>query len=142
MSQYYDVMVAHYGHPRLPGAKHWAIIVVTDPGKRKGWAYQIEGSTNTYSVKQPEEINLLSSNAYMGSVRVGCIHKDWAFGPEPTSLNSILMGIPTLRGSTGWNCQNWVVSGLGKLRDAQHSIDQVTLQDLQSALAQAKREDQ
>jgi hypothetical protein len=142
MSQYYDVLVAHYGHPRLPGAKHWSIVVLTDPGRLTGQAYQIDGSTTTYAVKQPQEVRLLDSNTYMGSVKVGSIHRDWAFGLEPKSLRSIVMGTPVVRGNIGWNCQNWVMSALEGLRNAQHGIDQVTLKDLCGTLAQRKREDQ
>jgi len=72
---------------------------------------------------------------------VGSIHKDWAFAREPQSLHSILMGTPVVRGEIGWNCQNWVISGLQNLRTARHSVKDITLQELQNALAQAKRED-
>ena len=105
-------------------------------------AYQIEGSTSTYDVKQPQEIDVQASNTYMGSVEVGHIRKDTAFGSEPDSPHNILMETPVVRGDPGWNCQDWVISALGRLRKARHSIHGVTLQGLQNQLAQASTEDQ
>lgn len=45
-----DVAVAQYGVEQLPGAKHWALIVITDPENETAIAYQVTGSTNTYEV--------------------------------------------------------------------------------------------
>jgi hypothetical protein len=140
MCQYYDVLVAQYGHPNLQGAKHWAIIVVTDPQELTGWAYQIEGSTQTYKVKAPQEVRVLDSDTYMGSVKVGCIDTGLTFGSDPRSLHTILMNNPVVKGDLQWNCQNWVVGGLERLKGAQHDINQVTVQGLQNALADAKRD--
>jgi len=139
MTQNLSVVVAQYGHVRLPGAKHWAIVVITDSSKLKGVAFQITGSTNTYEVKQPEEVKLLHSNTYMGSVRVGTVHKDYAFGAE--GLATIVQHTPVVRGNLNWNCQNWVVAALKHLKDAQYSISEASVEELQAQFTQVQRED-
>lgn len=141
MSQNLNVVVAQYGHVCLPGAKHWAIVVVTDSSKLKGVAFQITGSTNTYEVKQPEEVDLLHLNTYMGSIKVGTVHRDYAFGTEGTALGTIVQRTPVVRGNLNWNCQNWVVAALKRLKDAWYHITEVSVEDLQGRFTRVQRED-
>lgn len=141
MTQNLSIVVAQYGHLRLPGAKHWAIVVITDSSKLKGVAFQITGSTNTYEVKQPEEVELLHSNTYMGSVSVGTVHRDYAFGAEGTALATIVQRTPVVRGNLNWNCQNWVVAALKRLKDAQYDISEVSVEELQTQFTQVQREE-
>jgi hypothetical protein len=141
MSQYLNVVVAQYGHVRLPGAKHWAIVVITDSTKLKGTAFQLTGSTTTYQAKQPEEVELLHSQSYMGSVKVGMVHRDRAFGVDGTALGTIIQATEVVRGSLQWNCQNWVVAALKRLRDAQYDISELSVEVLQGKFTQVQRED-
>jgi hypothetical protein len=142
MPQNLDVVVAQYGHAKLPGAKHWAIVVITDRGKLEGVAFQLTGSTNTYEIKQPQEIELLCSTTYMGSIKVGTVHGDYAFGAESTALRTIIQHTPVVRGDLNWNCQNWVVAALKRLKDAGHSIlVEISIGGLQAQLSQVQRED-
>jgi len=141
MTQNFNVVVAQYGHVRLPGAKHWAIVVITDSSKWKGVAFQIAGSTNTYEVKQPEEVELLYSNTYMGSVNVGTVHRDYAFGAEGTALGTIVQRTPVVRGNLNWDCQNWVVAAPKRLKDAQYGMSEVSVEGLQAQFTQVQRED-
>ncbi|KAF8889297.1 hypothetical protein BD779DRAFT_1785431 [Infundibulicybe gibba] len=136
-----DVYVAHFGHPQLLGAKHWAIVVMTEPKILHGVAYQVTGSTLTYSVKQPESIKLLETQEYLGRVLVGKVHQDWVSGPESTSLSTILQDTPVDKGNLRWNCQNWVVDGLQRLRDADHPITGYSLEELQLALSAVHQKD-
>ena len=107
MPQNLDV-VAQYGHAKLPGAKHWAIVVITNRENMKGIAFQVTRSTNTYEVKQPEEVELLYSTvtAYMGNIKVGTVYRDYAFGEENTALLAIIQHTPVVRGNRNWNCQH------------------------------------
>jgi hypothetical protein len=136
MSQSLKVVVAQYGHVRLAGAKHWSIVILTDPGSASGVAYQITGSTTTYEVKEPEEVRLLQSKSFMGCVEVGSMKKGHAFGTERTSAESIIRETEVVKGNIRWNCQNWVVAALRRLRDAQYDISDVSLEGLQDQLAQ------
>ena len=54
-----SLSVAHYGHPLLKGAKHWSFLLDTSEGC--AITYQLTGSTNTYELKEPEEIEILKS---------------------------------------------------------------------------------
>ena len=142
MPQNLDVVVAQYGHTRLPGAKHWAIVVLKDLEKLRGIAFQVTGSTNTYEVKRPEEVELLCSTTYMGNVKVGSVCGDYALGAESTAPSTIIQHTPVVRGDLNWNCQNWVVAALKCLKDAHHNIsEEITLGGLQAQFAQVQRED-
>jgi hypothetical protein len=137
MTQNLSIGVAQYSHVHLPGAKHWVIVIITDCSKLKGVAFQITGSTNTYKVKQPEEVELLHLNNYMGSVSVGTVHSDYAFGAEGT----IVQHTPVVRGNLNWNCRNWVVAALKCLKDAQYGISEVSVEELQAQFTQVQREE-
>lgn len=104
-------------------------------------AFQITGSTNTYEVKQPEEVELLHSNTYMGSVSVGTVHRDYAFGAEGTALATIVQRTPVVRENLNWNCQNWVIAALKRLKDAQYDISEVSVEELQTQFTQVQREE-
>ncbi|KAF8889275.1 hypothetical protein BD779DRAFT_1385310, partial [Infundibulicybe gibba] len=132
-----EVYVAHYGHPRLLGAKHWAIIVATTPGGSHSIAYQVTGSTTTYTIKEPERIDVLYSQTYLGRVKVGYAHKGWHSETHNTSLEKILRNTPVVHGDLGWNCQNWVVAGLCRLREAGYDIMPFSHRGLRAALAVA-----
>ncbi|KAF8889298.1 hypothetical protein BD779DRAFT_1439358 [Infundibulicybe gibba] len=140
MNESYEIYVAHYGHPCLPGAKHWAIVVMIEPHQYRGVAYQISGSTKTYAVKEPEKIKVDGSRTYLGRVKVGRVQKEWVAGTGRNSLPTILQETPVVTGNLGWNCQNWVIAGLQRLREAGHDIKQFSLQDLQVALSTAQRD--
>jgi hypothetical protein len=141
MSQCLDVVVAQHGHERLPGAKHWSIVVITDTVNLEGVAFEVTGSTTTYEVKQPEEVQLLNSQSYMGRIKVGTVHIDRAFGIEDTAaVGTIIQSTPVVRGSLNWNCQNWVVAALKRLRDAQYDISEQSVEVLQTQFSQVQRE--
>lgn len=142
MSQNLDIVVAQYGHAKLPGARHWAIVVITNQENMKGIAFQVTGSTNTYEIKQPEEVELLRLTTYMGNIKVGTVYRDYAFGEDSTALFAIIQNTPVVRGNRNWNCQNWIVDALKRLKDAQHNIsEEISLEGLQAQLSRAQRED-
>lgn len=142
MGDYDDLYVAHYGHPSLPGAKHWAIVVMTKPQQLTGVSYQISGSAYTYSVKEPEDVSLLHSNTYLGRVKVGMIPKGWQYATGDRTLHAILTRTQVVRGNLQWHCQHWVVAALARLRKAGYAVDDLSLQDLQQRLHTVRREDQ
>ena len=117
---------------------------ITNRENMKGIAFQVTGSTNTYEVKQPEEVELLCSTvtAYMGNIKVGTVCRDYAFGEESTALLAIIQHNPVVRGNRNWNCQHWVVAALKRLKDAQHDISvEISIEGLQAQFAQVQRED-
>ncbi|KAF9052470.1 hypothetical protein BDZ89DRAFT_1056820 [Hymenopellis radicata] len=141
MSAYYDIFVAHFGHPLLRGAKHWAIVVMPDLAKLAGTAYQISGGTETYEIKMPEHTDLIETPTYMGRAYVGRVDRNKIEGCE-NSLRSILDNTPVTLGDLNWNCQNWVVEGLQRMRGAGHSnVEDVSLEGLRGQLDKARRED-
>ncbi|KAK0235977.1 hypothetical protein EDD85DRAFT_623142 [Armillaria nabsnona] len=141
LSNEYDIYVAQFGHPLLRGAKHWSIVVMTDPKKMTGIAYQISGGTETYEVKPPEGVDLLDTPTYMGRVKVGKVTSNMVHGDNGVvSLGFILTRTPVVLGNVHWNCQNWVAEGLKRLKDAHHSIDDDSLESLQRRLSSVGRE--
>jgi len=79
---------------------------------------------------------------YMGNIKVGTVHRDFAFGAESTTLCTIIQHTPVVRGNLNWNCQNWVVAALKRLKDAQHDISavEISIGELQAQFAQVQRE--
>ncbi|KIJ64529.1 hypothetical protein HYDPIDRAFT_89909 [Hydnomerulius pinastri MD-312] len=118
--------VAHYGHPKLR-VKHWSFLLFTADGKTV--AYQITGSTTTYEMKEPEVVQHLRSQSYLGRVDVGTI--DAARRDE---FLQVLKDVNVKRGDIGWNCQNWVIDALSALKAKGFSVQELTLQDLASRL--------
>ncbi|KAF8227647.1 hypothetical protein L208DRAFT_1295577 [Tricholoma matsutake] len=138
MSQNLDLVIAQYSHEKLPGAKHWAIVVVTNQKLLKGIAFQVMGSTSTYEVKQPKEVKLLDSTTYMGNIEVGMVDSS----SESTALLTIIQHMPLGRGDLGWNCQHWVIAALEHLKDAQHNISvELSIEQLQAQFSEVQRED-
>jgi hypothetical protein len=125
--------VAHYGHPLLKGAKHWSFLL--HQSDRHAIMYQITGSTNTYEFKEPEQVDILDEQSYMGRVTVGSV--DTA---KQQCFDKVLRNIPVTRGNLQWNCQNWIVEALKALQDSGFDVDALTHEDLGAKLQQAKRE--
>ncbi|PFH52588.1 hypothetical protein AMATHDRAFT_139864, partial [Amanita thiersii Skay4041] len=140
-SNSYELCLAHYGHVQLPGAKHWALILLTEPKCLKGIAYQVSGSTTTYAVKKPEEVFLLSAQTYMGRVRVGSVTKSRAFGDGPDTFHSTVMSTPCVRDRKDWHCQHWVVQVIMRLYNARFNVQPRSIDQLLFDLGRARRED-
>lgn len=140
MANLYDIHVCHFGHPLLRGAKHWAIVVIPEPAKLVGTAYQISGGTETYEIKDPEVTDLLDTPTYMGRVFVGKVNKNRINGDDQ-SLWAILGSTPVTLGNLDWNCQNWVVEGLQRMKRLGHAVEDVSLEGLRGVLDKARRED-
>lgn len=126
------VYVAHYGLPQLKGARHWAILVPKDG--QLFTAYQVSGSTQTYEVKPPEDIQTDKSSAYLGKVEVGQI----AEGHRPGFQKTVL-AVPVTKNSTSWNCQNWVVAALSSAKAAGFGVNAYSQKELQDLLAKSAK---
>ncbi|KAF8572571.1 hypothetical protein K439DRAFT_1513645 [Ramaria rubella] len=120
-----NVSIAQYGHVLLKGARHWAILVHTNPSEDEAIAYQIEGQTTDYSFKEPEVIVVSRSKTYLGNVLVGTIDESGAETFETTLKN-----VPIIRGDKGWHCQHWIVSALSRLKDAGFNINDYSHEQL------------
>jgi hypothetical protein len=78
----------------------------------------------------------------MGNIKVGTVYGEYAFGAESTTLRTIIQHTPVVKGDLNWNCQNWVVAALKRLKDAQHNISvEISIGGLQAQFAQVQRED-
>ncbi len=122
------LFVAHYGHPQLKGAKHWAILLPKRDGVDVAIAYQVTGSTTTYEVKAPEDAREGIRNC-MGTVEVGRIEES-----QREEFERVVLSVPVSRGSTTWNCQNWVVDALATLKANGFAVKAYTLPELQGLL--------
>lgn len=126
------LFVAHYGHPMLRGAKHWAILREIDDDRSV--AYQITGSTTTYAIKAPEVIIAMRSMTYLGKVVVGLVEES-----QFALVEEVLQGVPVTQGDLQWNCQNWVVQALGELKAQGVNVEAPTQVDLTTKLQGASR---
>jgi hypothetical protein len=121
------LFVAQYGHPLLKGAQHWSLLLLDEHNSANGaTAYQVTGSTSTYEIKQPEVVCPEKSTTYMGRIEVGNI--------EPSrrmECEAAIMMVPAIRGSTAWNCQNWIVEVLAALRTEGFDVQSYNLVELQ-----------
>jgi hypothetical protein len=124
--------VAHFGHPLLKGAKHWALILFKPD--HSTIAYQTTGSTDTYEYKEPEEIQIAESQTYMGKVDVGTVDVE-----KLEHFEEVLRDVPITRGDLYWNCQNWVVQALRALSD-DFAVTAPTHYQLDAALKEAGKD--
>lgn len=121
--------VAHFGHPLLKGAKHWSLLLF-NPSSNLPTAYQTTGSTETYTLKPPELVDLSTDNTFMGKVDVGLIDLD-----KVEEFERVLGGVGVTRGRLDWNCQNWVVEALGKLKESGFGVEAAGQEELGKRLA-------
>lgn len=129
-----NLAVGQYGHPMLPGAKHWSFLLRTD--QKTTVAYQITGSTTKYEIKAPEVVVPKKSTTFMGAVQVGQI--------EPDQVNQFwetLKNVPVTHGNRNWNCQNWIIEALAALAANGFAVDVLTKEALADKLAKLSEED-
>ncbi|TFK56187.1 hypothetical protein OE88DRAFT_1731802 [Heliocybe sulcata] len=122
------VYVAHYGHPQLRGARHWAILIQLPSGLFK--TYHIEGSTNSYKLLPVEIVDLEKSSSYMGKVPVGQVDET-----RVQVFQDVAMATPVVLGSLQWNCQNWVVDALKAVKKEGFDIKDYNVETLQNLLS-------
>jgi len=127
------LFVAHYGHPQLKGAKHWALLLPKGDGVNIATAYQVTGSTTTYEVKAPEDVRADNRNC-MGTVEVGRIEES-----RRKEFERVVLSVPVTRGIITWNCQNWVIDTLAALKTNGFAVKTYTLLELQEFLGKTSR---
>ncbi|KAG8966747.1 hypothetical protein FRC03_011388 [Tulasnella sp. 419] len=126
----HELYIAHFGHPLLKGARHWALLLVANPPI--SIAYQISGSTDTYAYKPPEAFDeSLSGTGFMGKVKVGEIE-----GDHEARFVKTLQGVPITKGSLSWNCQDWVILALAALASEGFAVETPSKDQLACRLAE------
>ncbi|EJD43721.1 hypothetical protein AURDEDRAFT_114527 [Auricularia subglabra TFB-10046 SS5] len=128
----FEVAVAQYGHERLKGDRHWALLVVHDPCADSAHAFQLTGSTSTYEVKPPEIVSIARAQSYLGKVVVGAVSPD-----QLAVLEHIARAVPIVRGDRSWHCQHWIVDVLAALHAHGLSVRRCTRQQLADHFATA-----
>ncbi|KAG2008238.1 hypothetical protein CC2G_013693 [Coprinopsis cinerea AmutBmut pab1-1] len=126
MSSNKVLVVAQYGHPKLPGSKHWALLIMNINDKMTpGTAYEITGSTTTYTLKTPEVVTPGKASSFMGMIPVGTIPEI-----QLKYADTILRNTAVRTGDKTWHCQHWVMDALDNLRRAGLPISTVTHESL------------
>lgn len=139
MEDQVEISVAHYGHPKLRGIRHWAIVVMTAPHKLEGVLYElVGGAAKDLVLGEVRAVELLKSSTYLGRQRVGVIP-----ARRMGAVHDILVRTPLRNGTTGWNCQSWVVEALARIIHEGSFVDsrRLSVGELQGMLAVAARED-
>ncbi|KAG2008337.1 hypothetical protein CC2G_013777 [Coprinopsis cinerea AmutBmut pab1-1] len=125
------VVVAQYGHPKLPGNKHWALILMDANDKMSpGVVYEVTGSTDSYTLKKPETVTPGKASSFMGMIAVGMVPVH-----QIDNIDNILRNTPVKTGDKTWHCQHWVMAALYNLRAAGFAVTPV---DRDQLLAQFK----
>ncbi|GJJ11060.1 hypothetical protein Clacol_005291 [Clathrus columnatus] len=125
--------VAHFGHEKLKGARHWALILMKN--RRSGKEYQIEGSTITYSYLPPEKnVKPLTISTFLGMTEVGVIPNK-----RRDEFKQILATVPVVLGDLQWNCQNWVIDAMSTLRKAGFNVQDSSHDELLKRLDALRR---
>jgi hypothetical protein len=140
--KFYSVSVGEFGHHLLKGARHWSILVEMGPPQftapaRNALIYQVSGSTETYEYSKPLLLDLKQDKTFLAHIPVGYIRLDQAEETDTmkedevkANVDAILSEVPITRGSSQWNCQNWVVAGLQVLADAVFDIKTYSQQEM------------
>ncbi|KZV80135.1 hypothetical protein EXIGLDRAFT_433846 [Exidia glandulosa HHB12029] len=122
---HFEVAVAEYGHESLPGARHWALLVVHEPRADGAYVFQLTGSTSTYEVKPPEVVTVSRAQSYLGRITVGSVSPD-----ELPALGAVVRGVQVRRGDRNWHCQHWVCDVLSALHATSFNVVSRTRQQL------------
>lgn len=76
----------------------------------------------------------MKSRTFMGRVDVGRVEST-----QEGEFYKILDSVPITRGDVNWNCQNWIILALRKLKDNGYDVDVYTKEELAAKLASAPR---
>jgi len=101
--------------------------------KNNAVVFQIEGSTASYAVKKEEQTAVKDMSALMGIVQVGTAEET-----RYEEFVNIMRNVPVRLGDKGWNCQNWIVEGMDRLRQAGFSIEPLSWEALTEKLARVQ----
>ncbi|KAG0705719.1 hypothetical protein DFH29DRAFT_799598 [Suillus ampliporus] len=93
---------------------HWALFAISNANQVDHWGtcYQAIGNTDTftYSCMEDECMEILA-DGYRGCLVVGKID---SFPAE--AIDTLLKQVTVYRGRENWNCQNWVLAALERLK--------------------------
>ena len=93
---------------------HWAILFHEKSNFHEARVYQVAGNIDTFLLDTFHvERDFTKPEGYRGAVKVGTIDK----GDVPRA-EQIFRDIPVYRHRTDWNCQNWCMSALSRMRAA------------------------
>jgi len=94
---------------------HWSYFVQIEAsqGRNLGIAHQLRGMPGNFYYKGPEQVDLNKSGSRKEELEVGEVEES-----KLDRIHEILKEI-LIDGSesSGWNCQNWALDGLEKLRE-------------------------
>lgn len=114
---------------------HWSyfIEVKIDGPKRLGIAHQLRGMPGAFYYRGPEEVDLAKSGSLKEELEVGEVDES-----SFDKIHEILkdLEIDTSE-SSGWNCQNWALNGLEKLKEEGFIYDHMTTDVVKNWLKEA-----
>ena len=91
---------------------HWAFILVTDPAKRNGRAFQLRGMPGGFYYSGEESVNIDGSQRKVHELDIGTVP-----GDKYDRFKQLLAAAPVTNDETSkWNCQNWSLQVLDWLR--------------------------
>jgi hypothetical protein len=109
---------------------HWSYFIKTAPDESRGIAHQLRGMPGGFHYPGPEGLDLTTSEPPRDILELGEIDES-----KLDRIHGILkdLRIETSE-SSGWNCQNWALSGLDRLRTEGFVYDHFTQEAVKSWL--------
>lgn len=130
------IIVAHYDRGKdSTGAIapfHWSILIPIPPTNVNAYAFQILGNMDTFELSSGSiEASYAKHEAYRGAVVVGAVHEN-----EISKVNEVAARVAIYRYRGDWNCQNWVMATLERLKPVGIVDPQVTESGVRNELAE------
>lgn len=103
---------------------HWSFFIQLElqGGKNLGIAHQLRGMPGGFTYKGPEDVDLAKSGSLKEELEIGEV--------DDAKLDEVHMILKDIWidsvESSGWNCQNWALDGLEKLRQKGFVYDYLT----------------
>ena len=110
------IIVAHYDRGKdSTGAIapfHWSILIPIPPTGTDAYAFQILGNMDTFELSSATiEPKYAKHEAYRGAVVVGSVPEN-----ELSRVNEVASRVAIYRYRNDWNCQNWVIATLDRMK--------------------------
>ena len=110
------IVVAHYDRGQDSTGKvapfHWSVLIPISPAGVDAYAYQVLGNMDTFEFPNAMvEPSFAKHSAYRGAVVVGGVSES-----ELSIVNEVAARVPVHRHRDDWNCQNWVIAFLERLK--------------------------
>ena len=132
----FSIQIASYGRGRHPVNNHvmpyhWALFLSDGPSHTDHIIYQLKGMPGAFHYDGPEKFDHLSSG-------LGLKLEEVDVGEVPVqkakSFEKIIEAVHISKQEFDWNCQNWTLDALERLKDSGYLYDYITTEGIKAWL--------